>query len=53
MLIEKPDIWKNRPCNECHKDQDIKVITIGQNYIALCKECRERLKELIFLDSLI
>ena len=48
MDIEKPDIWEDRFCNECLRGQDdVKVLRIGQNCIALCKGCKEKLRILL------
>ena len=40
-------LWKNNICHECHSEEDVKAIEIGSNCIILCKNCREKLKELL------
>jgi len=47
MKLENVDFWKDRDCNECHGQHDVKEVYVGANVIALCKSCRIKLKNLL------
>ena len=51
MKIEIPKEREDRFCNECLRGQEeVEVITVGSNCIALCKDCRERLRKMMNED---
>lgn len=44
MKLETIDFFKGRPCEECHTQTDVKELYVGANVMALCTNCREKLK---------
>lgn len=50
MKIEEVDVYKDRDCNECHSQNNVKEIHVGANVIALCEDCREKLHGLFYLN---
>lgn len=49
MIRYTKTIWhESRECNDCGSKDDIKEIEIvGVAIVALCKDCRRKLKELL------
>lgn len=55
MKIRQNDNGNYRSCNECRSEQDVKELVIGKNgamvtIVALCRECREELAEMLSDD---
>ena len=50
MKIEISEIWKDRFCNECHKQGGVKSIFIGAFELALCEDCRKKLAEILIKE---
>ncbi|MBU3186570.1 hypothetical protein [Clostridium estertheticum] len=51
IKIEIPKEREDRFCNECLRGQEeVEVITVGSNCIALCKSCREKLRNMMNED---
>ena len=48
MKIENVDFFKDRDCNECHSQKDVKELYVGANVIDLCRDCRKKLKIYLF-----
>lgn len=47
-MIKFQKLWCNhRRCNNCDAEEKIKEIKIANFSIALCKKCRNELKELL------
>lgn len=51
MNIHKEEIWKDRFCNECKENQDVKIVEINNNSIALCKDCRKKLIDMLLEEE--
>lgn len=47
MKVEEVDFFKDRFCNECNSQSDVKELYIGPSVIALCADCRKKLIELL------
>lgn len=51
MDTNSNELFKNRPCNECNNSDDVEIITIGENGIALCMECRNKLRKILGIEK--
>lgn len=52
MQIKECDIWKDKFCNDCHKQNNVKDLYIGESVIALCEDCREKLHGMLYNNYL-
>lgn len=43
MKLEPSEIWKDRFCNECNSQDDVRELYLGGMVIALCEDCRKKL----------
>ena len=53
MKIEPVDVYKDRFCNECNSQNNVKEVYIGQSVIALCIDCRKKLSYELHEDYII
>ena len=53
MKIEPVDAYKDRFCNECKSQNNVKEVYIGQSVIALCMDCRKKLSYELHEDYII
>ena len=53
MKIEPVDVYKDRFCNECNSQHDVKELHIGCVVIALCLDCRKKLSYELHEDYII
>jgi len=51
MDINSNELFKNRPCNECNNADNVEIITIGENGIALCMKCRNKLRKILGIEQ--
>jgi len=51
MNTNSNELFKNRPCNECNNSDNVEIITIGGNGIALCLKCRNKLREILGIEQ--
>ena len=51
MDINSNELFKNRPCNECNNADNVEIITIGENGIALCMKCRNKLRKILGMEQ--
>ena len=47
IKLEQSTLYTKRCCNICTSDKDVKELRLGNNIIALCKECRKKLIEVL------
>lgn len=51
MDTNSNELFQNRPCNECNSLDNIEIITIGENGIALCMDCRNKLRKILGIEQ--
>lgn len=51
MDTNSNELFQNRPCNECNSSDSVEIITIGGNGIALCMECRNKLRKILGIEQ--
>lgn len=39
--------WRKRSCNSCNANNEVKELVVGGMVIALCKECRKKLYNIL------
>lgn len=54
MKIDNSSIiskFKNKECNECGNNENIKVFEVAHNIIALCQNCQKELMSLLEMGN--
>lgn len=51
MNINNNELFQNRSCNECNSSDNVEIIKIGANGIALCMECRNKLRGILGIEQ--
>lgn len=50
MELRALEEWRERGCNACNSNNEVKELVVGGMVTALCKECRKKLYDILFED---